>query len=77
MFICVSGVVMWWKRRPEGAARLAAPPRPQEVPYAKGAILITLALSLAFPMLGLTLLAVILMDLLVVTPIPALKRALS
>ena len=77
VFICVSGVVMWWKRRPEGAARLAAPPRPQEVPYAKGAILITLALSLAFPMLGLTLLAVILVDLLVLSPIPALKRALS
>ncbi len=48
-----------------------------ECPYAKGAILITLALSLAFPMLGLTLLAVILIDLVVLSPIPALKRALS
>ncbi|AWD21525.1 PepSY-associated TM helix domain-containing protein [Fuscovulum blasticum] len=77
MFLGLSGIVMWWKRRPSGAARLAAPPMPAELPYAKGAILITLALSLAFPMLGLTLLAVIAVDLLVLTPIPALKRALS
>ncbi len=67
---------MWWKRRPSGA-RLGAPPRPQEVPYAKGALLITLGLSLAFPMLGLTLLAVIVLDLLVLSAVPPLKRALS
>jgi uncharacterized iron-regulated membrane protein len=77
IFLSLSGLVMWWKRRPAGAARLAAPPRPAEVPYAKGAILITLALSLAFPMLGLTLLAVIAIDLIVLTPIPMLKRAFS
>lgn len=73
----VSGLVMWWKRRPTGAARLVAPPRPEEVPYAKGAILITLALSLAFPMLGLTLLAVILLDLAVLSWFAPLRRALS
>jgi uncharacterized iron-regulated membrane protein len=47
------------------------------VPYAKGAILITLAMALAFPVLGMTLLAVILFDLVILSPIPALKRALS
>ena len=75
--LALSSVVLWWKRRPAGAARLAAPPRPDEVPYAKGAILITLAMALAFPVLGLTLLAVILFDLVILSPIPALKRALS
>jgi uncharacterized iron-regulated membrane protein len=73
----VAGVVMWWKRRPAGAGRLAAPPVPADVPMVKGAVLITLALSLAFPVLGLTLLAVIALDILVLSPIPALKRALS
>lgn len=77
IFLPVSGLVMWWKRRPPGAARLAAPPAPAEVPYAKGAILITLALSLAFPVLGLTLLAVIALDLLILTPIPALRRVFN
>lgn len=76
LFICVSGIVMWWKRRPAGA-RLGAPPRPQEIPYAKGALLITLALSLAFPMLGVTLLAVIVLDLVILSLVPPLKRALS
>lgn len=75
--LALSSVVLWWKRRPSGSARLAAPPRPDEVPFAKGAILITLALSLAFPVLGLTLLAVILLDLVVLSPFPALKRLVS
>lgn len=37
-FLSVSGVVMWMKRRPAKAMRLATPPRPAEVPFAKGAI---------------------------------------
>ncbi len=77
LMTCVSGIVMWWKRRPTGAARLAAPPVPVDVPMAKGVVLIALALSLAFPVLGLTLLAVLALDLLIVSRIPALKRALS
>ena len=76
VLVSVSGVVMWLKRRPS-AARLGAPPRPEDIPYAKGALLITLAMSLAFPMLGLTLLAVIVLDLLVLSAVPPLKRALS
>ena len=72
----VSGVVMWVKRRPTGA-RLGAPPRPAEIPYAKGALLITLGLSLAFPMLGLVLLAVIVLDLVILSAVPPLKRLVS
>ena len=73
ILVSVSGLVMWLKRRPAGA-RLGAPPRPAEIPYAKGALLVTLALALAFPMLGLTLLAVILLDLAVLSALPPLKR---
>lgn len=73
IMVSVSGLVMWLKRRPAGA-RLGAPPRPADIPYAKGAILVTLALALAFPMLGLTLLAVIVLDLVVLSAIPPLKR---
>lgn len=73
ILVSVSGLVMWLKRRPAGA-RLGAPPRPAEIPYAKGALLVTLALALAFPMLGLTLLAVIALDLVVLSALPPLKR---
>ncbi|MFB2531241.1 PepSY-associated TM helix domain-containing protein [Paracoccus sp. p4-l81] len=75
--VAVSGAVMWWKRRPTGAGRLAAPPVPVDVPLAKGVVLIALALSMAFPVLGLTLLTVLVLDVAILSRIPALKRALS
>lgn len=75
--VSLSGVVMWWKRRPAGAARLAAPPRPDLVPLTRGVVLIALFLSMAFPVLGLTLLAVLALDLLVLGAVPPLKRVLS
>lgn len=74
VFTCVSGVVLWWKRRPAGALRLAAPPRPADVPLARGVVLIALALSMLFPMLGLTLLAVLVVDLVVLSALPPLRR---
>lgn len=77
VFLSVSGLVMWWKRRPAKAGRLAAPPRPDLVPLARGVVLIALLLSMAFPMLGLTLLGILALDLLILSPLPALKRALS
>ena len=73
----VASVVMWLKRRPAGAARLAAPPRPDLVPLSRGMLLIALVMSMAFPVLGLTLLAVLAFDLLVLGAMPPLKRALS
>jgi uncharacterized iron-regulated membrane protein len=74
VFTCVSGVVLWWKRRPVGALRLAAPPAPADVPLARGVVLIALALSMLFPMLGLTLLAVLVVDLVLISAVPSLKR---
>ncbi|WP_126979423.1 PepSY-associated TM helix domain-containing protein [Frigidibacter oleivorans] len=77
LFLCLSGLVMWWLRRPAGASRLAAPPRPDQVPLTRGVVLIGLVLSMAFPMLGLSLLAVLAFDLLVLGLVPPLRRALS
>ena len=75
--VSLASVVMWLKRRPSGAARLAAPPRPDLVPLSRGMLLIALVMSMAFPVLGLTLLAVLTLDLLVLAWVPPLKRALS
>ncbi|MEP3332522.1 PepSY domain-containing protein [Sedimentitalea sp.] len=77
IFVAVSGAVMWWMRRPSGAGRLAAPPMPRDVPLWQGAVLVGLAISLAFPMAGLTLLAVLALDVLILPRIPALRRVLS
>lgn len=77
IFLCVSGVVMWWLRRPAGAIRLAPPPLPANLPLWKGAVFIMLALSLAFPLVGLTLVTVLALDVLLVSRLPGLKRALN
>ena len=37
LFVAASGVVMWWMRRPNGAARLGAPPHPASPRAWKGA----------------------------------------
>jgi uncharacterized iron-regulated membrane protein len=73
----LSGLVMWWKRRPAQAARLAAPPRPVDLPVWKGAAVVMVVVGALFPLAGATLLAVILLDWLVIRRIPALSRALS
>lgn len=77
LLVCVSGVIMWWKRRPAGASRLAAPPVPQNVPLARGVVLIAVLLSMLFPMLGLTLLAVLAIDLALLSAMPGVKRAVT
>jgi uncharacterized iron-regulated membrane protein len=76
LFLCASSVVMWWKRR-AGGFRLSAPPLPRDMPLWKGAVLVALAVSLAFPMAGVTLLAVLALDLLILQRIAPLKRVLS
>ncbi len=78
IFVCVSGVVLWIKRRPSRAgSRLSAPPAPVNMPLWKGAALICVVTSIAVPLLGLTLLAVLAFDVLIIGNIPAIKRALS
>lgn len=57
--------------------RLAAPPVPTDMPMWKGAVLVALVLAMAFPMAGVALLAVIAVDLVVLSNVPRLKAALS
>lgn len=75
-FLCVSGAVMWWLRRPAAARRLHAPPMPSPVLW-KGGVAIMAALGVAFPLVGLSLVAVLLLDLLVLRRLPAVKAVLS
>ena len=77
VFLCVSGIVMWWQRRPAGAVRLAAPPMPADLPMWKGAVLVALATAMAFPMAGAALLVVLVLDLIVLANMPVLKRLIS
>jgi len=77
LFLCVSAAVLWWKRRPSGAGRLAAPPMPKEMPIWQGAALVGLFVAMAFPMAGIALLIVLALDYVVLSRLPALRRVLT
>lgn len=61
VLMAASAAVMWWKRRPKGA--LGVPPWPADRRLAGGVTLLVLALGALFPLTGLTVLAVLLLDL--------------
>jgi uncharacterized iron-regulated membrane protein len=77
VFLCVSGTVMWWKRRPAQAGRLAAPRAPANAALWKSGAVVMLAVALAFPLSGAVLLGVLLLDGLLLSRWPALKQRLS
>ena len=52
----VSGLVMWWKRRPAG--QLGVPPLRHDLPTWKVAVGIMIALGMAFPLVGVSLVVV-------------------
>lgn len=60
IFACVSGVVMWWKRRPVG--RIGVPAYPRDFRLGLGMALIALAVGLAFPLGGVAILVIAIID---------------
>ncbi|HEX8606026.1 MAG TPA: PepSY domain-containing protein [Pseudoduganella sp.] len=58
--MCVSGIAAWWMRRPAG--RLAAPPRREADRLARGVLVVAVILGCIFPLLGASMLAVLLVD---------------
>jgi uncharacterized iron-regulated membrane protein len=64
VLLCISGVVVWWKRRPRG--KLAAPARKDGDRLARGAVVIAVVLGAVFPLLGASMLGVALLDMLIV-----------
>ncbi|MCR4466191.1 PepSY domain-containing protein [Burkholderia sp. SCN-KJ] len=58
--MAVTGTVMWWKRRPAG--KLGAPSRTRGAPPMRGWIAGLVLLGIAFPLMGLTIVAVWLID---------------
>jgi uncharacterized iron-regulated membrane protein len=53
VFACISGVVMWWKRRPAG--EVAAPLYPRDFKVPAGVLLVGAVLGVAFPLGGLAI----------------------
>ena len=72
IFMCLSGPVMWWRRRPRGATTLGAPRG--RLPLRASPLLLAaaLALGLLLPLFGLSLLVALALDQLLLRRIPAL-----
>lgn len=61
--LAISGLIMWWKRRP--ARRLGAPPRPPSLRAYATAGLVVLPIALLYPLVGATLAGALMIDALV------------
>ncbi|MGH3996959.1 MAG: PepSY domain-containing protein, partial [Pseudonocardiaceae bacterium] len=67
-----TSMVMWRKRRPKG---IGAPPREHNRKLGFGLLIIIAVLGILFPLLGATVLLVLLTELLVIRQVPPLARA--
>ncbi|WP_261808056.1 PepSY domain-containing protein [Paenibacillus sp. N3.4] len=75
ILVAVSGVVMWWLRKPEG--RVGSPALPKDFKMVKWVAVITNLLGIVFPLVGISLLIVLILDSLVIRRVPALKQLLG
>jgi uncharacterized iron-regulated membrane protein len=71
--LCVTGPLMWWRRRPSGSVGAPRGRLPVRTSWWLGAGLVVLGVLL--PLFGITLLAVLLLDQLVIRRVPRLRRA--
>lgn len=60
VLMSVSAIVMWWQRRPKGT--LGAPRYPSDYRVSRGAVLILAALGILFPLVGLSIAVVLVLD---------------
>lgn len=74
MLLSITGAVMWWQRRPRESGWLGAPAMPPYVQNWRVPLAIVAVLGLAFPLVGFSLVVVLLLDYFVLSRIPALKR---
>ncbi|MDF2716626.1 MAG: hypothetical protein K0R28_3551 [Paenibacillus sp.] len=75
MLMAVSSYFMWRKRKPQG--KLGAPGRPGEKRVTIGVLLIMLVLGALMPLVGLSLIVVLMLDLLIIRRIRPLKHWFS
>jgi uncharacterized iron-regulated membrane protein len=71
--MCVAALGAWWARRPGGARRLVPPPLPRDARVWRTAVGLMLTLSVAFPLVAVTIAVVIGLDLLLLRRVPALR----
>jgi uncharacterized iron-regulated membrane protein len=71
--MCVTGPLMWWRRRPRGAARLGAPRGRMPIRTTPALAVLLAVCGVLLPLFGLSLLVVLVLDQLVLRRVPALR----
>jgi uncharacterized iron-regulated membrane protein len=71
--MCVTGPLMWWRRRPRGAAKIGAPRGRMPIRSTPLLAVLLVALGIFLPLFGISLLAVLLLDQLVLRRVRALS----
>ena len=74
IFICVSGCVMWWKRRPSKAGGLVPPAQKIELPVWWAMAVPLLVVAVLFPTAIIAIAVIWLLDTALLSRIPALSR---
>lgn len=74
ILLSISGIYIWWLRRPSQHKALGAPPIPQNMSRWQNASWLMLIMSLFVPLAALCLVSLLLFDFLCVRFIPGLKR---
>ncbi|PWV89431.1 putative iron-regulated membrane protein [Paenibacillus cellulosilyticus] len=67
------GVVMWWRRRPKGSMKLGAPGANHTYKLQKGVAAIVIIMAILLPLVGITLIAALILDWLILRRIPAVR----
>ena len=73
VLVCVSGIVMWWKRRPAGTGRLGSPMMPADAKLWKGGVLVMVLTGMAFPLAGIAMMVAFLLDTITSAAFPLLR----
>lgn len=73
LFMCVSGPLMWWRRRPSRSGSVGAPRGKMPVRATWWLLGALVVLGVVLPLFGVTLLAVLVLDQLVLRRIPRLR----
>lgn len=75
IWMCVTAFIMWWKRRPQG--KLGAPPFPGNWQIPRGIAIITIAFGILFPLVGVSLILIWLLDRFLFPRIPVAAKFLG
>ena len=74
ILLSISGTVIWWRRRPQGSGLIGAPPLPPYRQSWKVPLVIVAILGLIFPLVGFSLLTVLVIDYCLLSRISVLRK---